>query len=333
MEELNALRRAVEDMGLAFMGNTKPDPRVDDWLFMSSWYPTLFMTAGYLVFSLFIGPWLMRDRKPFEFTNVMAMYNLLITGLNVYIVYEMVYCAYIVQRTSLICAPVVQSTSPIDMRIAAAVWWYYFSKCLEFLDTFFFILRKKNNQITFLHVFHHSTMFPIWWIGARYVPGGSSVFGASLNAGVHVLMYLYYFIAALGDKYKPYLWWKKYMTTVQLTQFGIVFINTGGSLAYHHMNGYTCDFPEWMAWALLFYCTSMIVLFSIFFRNEYLRDAKDKQKKLDSVVKTSSVSTQQSRVSDAVKTVKEYDASVSSTNVATSSTVRRPTKKTPASTD
>lgn len=38
----------------------------------------------------------------------------------------------------------------------------------------FFVLRKKNNQITFLHVYHHSAM-PFWyWLGAKFVPGGES---------------------------------------------------------------------------------------------------------------------------------------------------------------
>lgn len=59
-------------------------------------------------------------------------------------------------------------------QIANAVWWYYFSKLLEFCDTFFFILRKKEKQLTFLHVYHHSTMFSLWWIGIKWVPSGSS---------------------------------------------------------------------------------------------------------------------------------------------------------------
>uniref|UniRef100_A0A1I8FQI0 Elongation of very long chain fatty acids protein n=1 Tax=Macrostomum lignano TaxID=282301 RepID=A0A1I8FQI0_9PLAT len=34
------------------------------------------------------------------------------------------------------------------MRIAKALWWYYFSKCIEFMDTIFFVLRKKPfNQL------------------------------------------------------------------------------------------------------------------------------------------------------------------------------------------
>jgi hypothetical protein len=60
------------------------------------------------------------------------------------------------------------------LQIANAVWWYYVSKLIEFCDTFFFILRKKDNQLTFLHVYHHSTMFSLWWIGIKWVPSGSS---------------------------------------------------------------------------------------------------------------------------------------------------------------
>ena len=36
----------------------------------------------------------------------------------------------------------------------------------------FFILRKKNSQLTFLHVYHHATMIFNWWAGVKYVAGG-----------------------------------------------------------------------------------------------------------------------------------------------------------------
>lgn len=36
----------------------------------------------------------------------------------------------------------------------------------------FFILRKKNGQLTFLHVYHHGTMIFNWWAGVKYVAGG-----------------------------------------------------------------------------------------------------------------------------------------------------------------
>ena len=33
---------------------------------------------------------------------------------------------------------------------------------------------------------------------------------------VHTVMYLYYALAALGQWMRPYLWWKKYLTQLQL---------------------------------------------------------------------------------------------------------------------
>jgi len=36
----------------------------------------------------------------------------------------------------------------------------------------FFIVRKKNSQVTFLHVYHHATMIINWWMAAKYLPVG-----------------------------------------------------------------------------------------------------------------------------------------------------------------
>lgn len=45
------------------------------------------------------------------------------------------------------------------------------------------------------------------------------VFPAALNAGIHVLMYSYYGLSAFGPQMKKYLWWKKYLTLIQLVIF------------------------------------------------------------------------------------------------------------------
>lgn len=41
-------------------------------------------------------------------------------------------------------------------------------------------------------------------------------FHAMINSSVHVVMYLYYGLSALGPVAQPYLWWKKHMTAIQL---------------------------------------------------------------------------------------------------------------------
>lgn len=87
---------------------------------------------------------------------------------------------------------------------------------------------------------------------------------AMVNSFIHVLMYSYYGLAALGPSVTKYLWWKKYLTILQLIQFttalilGINGIRSG------------CDFPLWMQYALVIYMLSFIVLFGNFYAKAYI---------------------------------------------------------------
>lgn len=134
-----------------------------------------------------------------------------------------------------------------------ACWWYYFSKFTEFFDTvsgptlnencndiscfselnfflfdsyefsllindlqFFFVLRKKDEHVSLLHVVHHGIMPMSVWFGVRFTPGGHSTFFGLLNTFVHIVMYFYYMVAAMGPQYQKYIWWKKYLTAFQM---------------------------------------------------------------------------------------------------------------------
>lgn len=48
-----------------------------------------------------------------------------------------------------------------------AVYYGWLAMCLrmvEFIETVFFVLRKKQNQVSALHVYHHiSTFLIVWW--------------------------------------------------------------------------------------------------------------------------------------------------------------------------
>ena len=60
----------------------------------------------------------------------------------------------------------------VNRQVANVLWWYFFSKAIELMDTVLMVLRKKSSQITFLHVFHHATMLNIWWWVMTFIPGG-----------------------------------------------------------------------------------------------------------------------------------------------------------------
>ena len=56
------------------------------------------------------------------------------------------------------CEPVDYSYSPTALDAADMTWWYHFSKWVDYLDSFFFILRKKYGHLSTLHVVHHGIM-------------------------------------------------------------------------------------------------------------------------------------------------------------------------------
>ncbi|XP_060046223.1 potassium voltage-gated channel subfamily A member 1 isoform X3 [Erinaceus europaeus] len=146
------------------------DPRTDAWLLVHSPLPVTLLVGSYLLF-VGLGPRFMSPREPLRLRGILAAYNLGLVAFSGYMFYE--FLATSIQADySYFCQPVDYSCSELGMRMASVCWWCFFSKAVELLDTVFFVLRKKPEQITFLHVYHHSTMLLNWWAGIKYVPGG-----------------------------------------------------------------------------------------------------------------------------------------------------------------
>ncbi|KOB75281.1 Elongation of very long chain fatty acids protein [Operophtera brumata] len=77
------------------------------------------------------------------------------------------------------------------------------------------IVQVKERQVTFLHVYHHTIMVICTWSIVKYIKNDSTVFFATINSLVHVVMYAYYALSVYPSLTK-YLWWKKYITIMQL---------------------------------------------------------------------------------------------------------------------
>ena len=58
------------------------------------------------------------------------------------------------------------------MRMAAATHLYFLSKFIEFLDTFFFIVRKKFRNVSKLQLIHHGVMPIFSFMLVRWLPNG-----------------------------------------------------------------------------------------------------------------------------------------------------------------
>ena len=54
------------------------------------------------------------------------------------------------------------------------------------------------------------------YIDTIWIFSFSAFFVAMLNSFVHIFMYTYYGLAAIGPHMQKYLWWKRYLTRMQL---------------------------------------------------------------------------------------------------------------------
>ncbi|XP_059062788.1 elongation of very long chain fatty acids protein 4-like [Achroia grisella] len=219
-----------------------------------------FVLATYLLFVLKIGPIIMESRTAFRIKGFLIFYNVLKVINSSILAYK--FLSYVLKNGLF---PRKCEHDNLTLYIIASLYWKYMvTKFLDLFDTVFFIIRKKYNQVTFLHMYHHVFMVVITWSCLKYDPSDHWAFMATINCFVHTIMYTYYGIAALGPSYAKYIWWKKYLTLLQLVQFILV-------IAHLLVQTYTSKCPMlgityWIGLANLFL---FILLFTDFYNKRY----------------------------------------------------------------
>ena len=247
------------------------DPRTADWLFISTPWSALGLVCLYLMVVM-VGPQVMKSREAFKINKLLVAFNFGLVLLSLYMFLEYILSVSSIPGFSFWCQGVDPGSHPSILRHARVSWLFFFSKFVEFFDTIFFILRKKNNQISFLRVYHHSSVPLMWWIVVKWSPGGTSFFGGSFNCFVHVVMYFYYMLSAFGPQYRKYLWWKKYVTILQLLQFNLDIIHISYAMTIQD-----CTFPRWLLRLLFCYALTLNILFINFYYQEYANRPAEKK--------------------------------------------------------
>ncbi|VVC28055.1 ELO family, conserved site,ELO family [Cinara cedri] len=249
----------------------KFDDTVDSWFFMSTPWPMLSILTVYLLFVLKLGPELMQNREPFKIKYIMMIYNLIQTIYNMYIVSHIFrvpgIASYLYTNA---CHPVGNDDEfNFLFKVYYEQSWHFFiSKLLDLFDTVFFVLRKKQTHVSFLHVYHHVNMVITIWTFLKFIKCHQGVPCGILNATVHSIMYSYYFLSAFGPKMQKYLWWKKYLTRLQIIQF-IIGLAYGTSLFI-----YDCTFPRLFSFYMILDVSLFLYLFLKFYKKTYNTNKK-----------------------------------------------------------
>jgi elongation of very long chain fatty acids protein 4 len=242
---------------------TKYDRRTAEWPLMQSIVPTLIISAGYIAFVV-IGNHVMKRFQPLPTKTAMIVYNAFVLLLNLWL-----FIGLVTEHRKLdygfICNRVDYGVR--GERMAWLIYVYYLSKALDFTDTVFMVVRKKADQASLLHVYHHVMMFPIWWTCVRWCAGGDGIFGPILNTFIHFIMYTYYLATCFGIRIPG----KHLLTQLQMFQLFSILVYSIFVIAMD------CEYPHWTQYAQVVFLVTLLYLFYDFYRKSYLQKRKDKK--------------------------------------------------------
>ena len=182
--------------------------------------------AIYLWIVLKAGPKFMENRKPFNLTQITRLYNIYQIAACLFFITEAYKCGFSFREETWKCVHGPKYVGYLDeltMKISYYQWWSIFLRLSEFLETIFFIMRKKFNQVSILHVYHHISVPFFIWAFLMSSGGRMEAYIMVLNSTVHVIMYGYYFFSSFQKCQKYTNFAKPFITAIQILQLFIIF--------------------------------------------------------------------------------------------------------------
>ena len=215
---------------------------------------------------VFFGPRLMEKREAFKLRVPLMLWNLLLCGLSIFMFLGMVFpiISFLLKEgfRQLMCMPGGELYFGLPFF---SVWLFALSKFLELVDTLFIILRKR--PVHFLHWYHHTTVLAYTWFAVVTLAAPGAMF-AAVNAGVHCVMYFYYFLASIGSRPS----WGILVTIIQLTQMLVgITISILWVIYYLSAEGCTMAYPQAYMWSTSALYASYFILFLKFFIERYVQ--------------------------------------------------------------
>ena len=124
------------------------DPRVGELPFMGTFALPLAIYFSYFLFVLVLGPALMRHRRPLSLKWTLVGYNLTMALFNLAIFVKVLLASNFGRRMLELDWKDQGDRSEHALSARRWAWLYVLSKYVDMLDTVFFVLRKKESQIT-----------------------------------------------------------------------------------------------------------------------------------------------------------------------------------------
>lgn len=271
---MEAYLTTMDSIGDAIIAWADPENKYGGYT--EGWPLTEFRTAGtialaYLAFVV-VGSAVMSSGVPaIDPYPIKFIYNVSQIMLCAYMTIEAILLAY---RNGYTLTPC-NDYNAMNPPVGNLLWMFYASKLWDFWDTIFIVIGKKWKQLSFLHVYHHTTIFLFYWLNSHRNYDGDIYLTIVLNGFIHTVMYTYYFICMHTKvpetgRSLP-IWWKSSLTMLQMIQF-VTMMSQASYLVVGQ-----CPKLSIRVTGLYFgYILTLLVLFAQFYVKSYSKPKKKK---------------------------------------------------------
>ncbi|XP_020293881.1 elongation of very long chain fatty acids protein AAEL008004-like [Pseudomyrmex gracilis] len=196
------------------------DPITREWALIETPFTIIFITSAYLYFIFYAGPSYMKNRQAFNLRTFMLFYDVFQILANAWLVHGHISAGWFTEYTIKCNNNNGDPTSKTGFKLITISWWILILKLIDYIETCIFVLRKKQNQVSTLHVYHHvSNVFFVWYF-VKYIVEPRITLVSLMNCFIHIIMYTYYFIAAWSITVQQKISvFKPYITKTQMMQF------------------------------------------------------------------------------------------------------------------
>nr|XP_026652455.1 elongation of very long chain fatty acids protein 4-like isoform X2 [Zonotrichia albicollis] len=222
------------------------DPRTDPWPLVYSPLPVTLIFTSYL-FMVALGPSCMRQRQQLELRALLLTYNLAMVALSSYMFYEFLVTS-VLDNYSYLCQPADYSRNGKSVLVVLLLQSHR-AAGYGFLNS-----AQETGAGDF----------------SACVPSRLCALQLVVRGQIRAWRTSYYALASLGPRMRQHLWWKRYLTILQLCQFVAI-------AAHSSYNLFTeCPFPDGFNTAVFLYILSLLALFLRFYYQTYVRGKREK---------------------------------------------------------
>lgn len=233
------------------------DPRTSQFpLLHGGPWKFLSIILFYVYFVKVIGPNFMRDRKPYDLRPWMLIYNGCMVGVNG-VAFMLAMWLSNLGSKAIDCQQIDQKSEKFMDELTVFFGFIYtLIKLTDLGDLLFAVFRKRYDRITWYHIAIRISVPISSWFEMKYFPGGYSIFFPMTNVFVCFWMFSYYVLATCGPEIKQFLWWKKYLSMLQITQYFIIALHS----LYPMYSVQSCAWPKQLSFIELAYSSTFFVI-------------------------------------------------------------------------